>query len=130
MGSCSGTWYLDLGFQISVALLQACPAEPESPGARCEALALEGVFCVRGWAVKEVGDQGLTFSGCSLLPGSVWPVDMSGARGGGQIREGPDSHRVPTFPSGVEPFPHGTSCRASGMGFLIKLHLSFPSLRF
>ena len=42
VGSCSGTWYLDLGFQKSVALFQACPAEPESTGARCEALALEG----------------------------------------------------------------------------------------
>lgn len=64
VGSCSGTWYLDLGFQKSVALLQASPAEPESPGARYEALALEGVLCVRGQAVKEVGDQNLTFSGC------------------------------------------------------------------
>lgn len=45
VGSYSGTWYLDLAFQKSVALLQACPADPERTGARCEALALEGVLC-------------------------------------------------------------------------------------
>lgn len=120
VGSCSGTWYLDLGFQKSVALLQACPAEPENTGAWCEVLALEGVLCVRGWAVgKEVGDQDLKFSGCSLLPGCMW-----GVRGRGQIREGPDSHRVPIFLSGVEPYHTALAAEQVELGFLIKLVFS------
>lgn len=47
VGTYSGTWYLNRGFQKPVALLQACPAEPKSTGGRCEPLALQGALCVR-----------------------------------------------------------------------------------
>lgn len=84
-------------------------------------------MCVRGWAVKEVGDQDLTFSGCSLLPGSVWPMDMPGVRGM-VVKSGRDLIATEFSPfHQVWSLTHAVpAAEQVELGFLIKLHLSFP----
>lgn len=91
-------------------------------------MTLEGILCGRGWAVgKEARDQ--EQGALRVLPSSAWPVGMWGTSDGGQIGEGPDSHRVSTFLCGVELYTLPAAEQVE-LGFLIKPHLSFPALGY
>lgn len=80
--------------------------------------------------VRKPGTRTRSSQGTSWFSIASRHVGGGAARDGGQIGEGPDSHRVLTFLCSGS-FTHTVPASEKvELGFLIKLHSSFPSLGY